>query len=275
EGVYLLCDQIQTGKGRVEISESTASVDTGYLIEMNMRIAYDPDSYVRIYHENTFYEMLSPELAQGDAGPFQEFIREYLEECTAAIKEGSWEEVSALIDVDSFVDTYIVQELTGNVDVGRYSFYLYKEAGGKLFAGPLWDFDLSGGNVSFDMGDYESCPPDRMLYASVYNVWYATLFTREEFVSLVRERLVSEEVRLKEAIARLDPDRADGYFGTCKGALERNFLRWPYDEIKPESDGYEWKYENQEVASILSIEGQYRYLYDWLMRRYDYLLSQI
>lgn len=271
-GLYLLCDQIQTGKGRVDIDDSIEELDTGYLIEMNMRIGENPYAYVRIYLDGVFYEMKSPEFDEmADAIDYQLYVFYYMQDCVNALKSGSWDEVTNLLDVDSFVDTYIIQELMGNIDVGRYSFYLYKEKSGKLFAGPVWDFDLSGGNAGSDMGNPENCPPDQKLYAKEKNYWYSLFMNRAEFISLVHDRLREQESLLRQTLSLVDPTNVNGYYGMYREDLERNYEKWTYDSLFPA----EWQYENREVANIKTIEGQFDYLYRWLTKRLDYMLNVI
>ena len=52
------------------------------------------------------------------------------------------------IDIDSFINYYLIQELFMNVDVDYSSVFMYKHGDEKLKFGPIWDFDLSSGNVS-------------------------------------------------------------------------------------------------------------------------------
>ena len=54
------------------------------------------------------------------------------------------------IDVASFIDFFLVQEVANNVDAYRLSSYMHKKKDGKLVAGPVWDFNLAYGNVSLD-----------------------------------------------------------------------------------------------------------------------------
>ena len=59
------------------------------------------------------------------------------------------------IDIESFVDFLLVNELSRNVDGYRISTYLYKQRdseGGKIVAGPLWDFNLAFGNANYCSG---------------------------------------------------------------------------------------------------------------------------
>ena len=64
-----------------------------------------------------------------------------------SVLEGDREEIEELIDIDSVVDAYIVEEVFKNLDAGWSSFYMYRDIGGKLFFGPVWDFDLTSGNA--------------------------------------------------------------------------------------------------------------------------------
>jgi spore coat protein CotH len=54
-----------------------------------------------------------------------------------------------LIDLDNWIDYFIIQEFVKNVDVGWSSVYMYKEPQGKLKFGPVWDFDLAYGNADY------------------------------------------------------------------------------------------------------------------------------
>ncbi len=61
----------------------------------------------------------------------------------------------AWIDVPSWIDYWVVNEFSNNVDGIWRSAYFYKQpmaVGGKLYAGPLWDFDLANGNAWFKNG---------------------------------------------------------------------------------------------------------------------------
>jgi len=58
----------------------------------------------------------------------------------------------SVIDVNSFIDFMIMQELGRTVDGYRSSSFLYKDKnskGGLLKAGPMWDFNLSYGNADY------------------------------------------------------------------------------------------------------------------------------
>ena len=61
------------------------------------------------------------------------------------------------IDVMSFIDFMIVNEVSKNVDGYRISTYFHKQKmseGGKYVAGPLWDFNLGWGNANYCQGGW-------------------------------------------------------------------------------------------------------------------------
>ena len=59
------------------------------------------------------------------------------------------------IDVNSFVDYFIVNEFFGNYDAGQHSTYMYKNSRGKFKMGPVWDFDDGLDNYKFQPMEVE------------------------------------------------------------------------------------------------------------------------
>ncbi len=62
----------------------------------------------------------------------------------------SWKD---LCDIDSMVSFWLINEIFGNHDAWYKSRYCYKDFGGKLTFGPVWDFDWGLGSVAVGMGD--------------------------------------------------------------------------------------------------------------------------
>lgn len=58
----------------------------------------------------------------------------------------------AIIDIPSFVDFIIINELASNVDAYQFSTFFHKDRNAKLRAGPVWDFNLTYGNDLFQFG---------------------------------------------------------------------------------------------------------------------------
>ena len=58
----------------------------------------------------------------------------------------------SIIDIPTFVDFMLLNELASNVDAYEFSTYFHKDKNGKLRAGPIWDFNLTMGNDLFMYG---------------------------------------------------------------------------------------------------------------------------
>lgn len=94
------------------------------------------------------------------------------------------------LDVDSFVDYWLVFELTLNQEPNNPgSCYMYKKPasdGGKLYAGPVWDFDYGTFNVNFtDGGIYQN---KSNCFQNLNALWYVGLFESAEFRNAVKTR---------------------------------------------------------------------------------------
>jgi hypothetical protein len=80
---------------------------------------------------------------------------------------------ASIIDVDSFVDYYILQEFSMNQDAGLLSTFQYKDIDGRLSLA-VWDF-----NNSFD--NYALSPIAIDEFILQHKTWYNRLFTDADF----------------------------------------------------------------------------------------------
>lgn len=200
---------------------------------------------------------LTPELADQIEKDFAEFERalysyDYNDE------EYGYE---AWIDVDSFIDYYIINELSGNVDAGNYSTYIYKTLGGK-YRLCVWDFN----NACDNYQESETSPYGFLLYDRPL---YFMLFKDPDFVEQViaryeqlRQTYLSEEYLLNYI------DETIAYLGD---AVARNFEVWGYtfqDEtllIPAERNIGSFEEAVDEMKEFLAQRG------DWMDRNIDTL----
>lgn len=132
------------------------------------------------------------------------------------------------IDLKSFIDNYIIQELTKNYDgnLHKSTFFSLKK-GGKLEFCHLWDFDLSLGNCSFFGGLPGGNGPEGF-YVRDYGFqgygwgWYYRLFQDPAFKKKVKDRWNE----LKHEFEKI-PDFIDEWADYIRPAAEKNFQRWP------------------------------------------------
>ena len=256
-GVYEVCDQIQVGAGRVNIDDSGSGVDIGYLVELDRNASED---VIEISNGNTF-EVKSDYKNQAQL----RFITDYLSQCFEAIERGNREEVEALVDINSAVDCYIVEEFMKNLDVGWGSFYFTKPDGDKLYFGPVWDFDLCAGNAEDDYYD-----PAFKSYRYTYvgnpyfdymqqHDWYIELRECDWFNELVTKRWEEVKPYAEETVEHIG-EIAYKY----QPSFEQNFVRWDIFDKKINR-------EPAEILHIHSFMGQVEYLRSWLTNRINWL----
>lgn len=217
-GVYLLCEQVEVNDHRVEISEDEKAVDTGYLVEMD---GWSDTVQVRVpdhLKSDRKYTIKSPD-SDVITAEQKSFIEKYLKDCMASIQGSDYELVKSLLDVESFAEAYIIYELFKNPDTDYSSVYFYKDAGGKLIAGPMWDFDMSIGNVNHKgNGVFKST---ETLWTKEKCPWYNALLKHEEFKELVREKLLYYRATIEQTL-----ERKYEYIYAHREAYEKNFERW-------------------------------------------------
>lgn len=277
-GVYLLCDQMQTGEGRVDVDEDmTGDPDMGYLIELDCRAGNSGienyDYFVLDHSKQYALKTPDPDDPGYDPDIYLEFIKTYMNDCLNALSAQDWEKICQLMDVDSFADVYIIQELFANHDCASFSFYFYKEKGGKLYCGPVWDFDISAGNGYYAAGNENENRPDSdiveygTMIAAKNNTWFRRLLRNEEFRSIVKEKLQNYEDTIKSVIALSDPDNNNGYFLQYENEFIRNFEKWNI------LGKYVWPLP-KEVYELPSIYENFVYLRDWLTERHKLLRAE-
>ena len=259
QGVYLVCEQVEVGDGRVEIADDLDSVDTGYLLEMDNRAPDEGEEGIDYFYADGIeipIAIKDPDTEDEEFTPEHvAFIRSYVSDAYAACLSGDYARVQEYLYVASFASSYLVHELFHAVDIGNSSFYLNKDAGGKLVCGPVWDFDVSAGNC-----DYVDAVRDpETLYAASGNCWYHALLQYEEFRALVADLLSEYEAEISAQIASVT---AQAF--AAADAMERNFQKWPVLGVGvwPNPD---------EIAAIGTWRGHVEYVVDWLDRSLQYL----
>lgn len=266
QGNYLLTDQIEVSSNRVNIEEGSTSLDTGYLVEFDFRVL---DPYYDASNDNYFilygipFVIKSPSIDDSNYSENQYyFIEDYFKTVYNTLKNrGNY---SHLIDEASFIDWFIVEELFKNVDSGYSSVYYYKDKGGLLKMGPIWDFDLSTGNQGH--ADAYSRGPEGWYTSQQYkNIFFYYLMQYSGFKANLKARWNElYESQIKTLLDKIYP----AVDSIAKSRLQ-NFLIW--DVIGKNQD---W-YTAPEIYDIKTYEGQVYFLYNYLKIRMEWLNNEI
>lgn len=177
-GVYNIVQKVEKSKSRVDIG------DDGYLLEIDTPDHLKPDD-IHFNSKEFLIQIKEPKIEKESEA--YNYIKEYIIEFENVLFSDNFSDPELgyrkYIDIESFVDWYLINEIAKNVDAKSYSsIYLHKSAGEKLKMGPLWDFDLGFGNVNYSDAEF----PERFWIKE--NAWFNRLFEDPEFVALVKTR---------------------------------------------------------------------------------------
>ena len=242
DGLYQFCEQIRVAKDRVNVFDWEGySEDSGYtaedlswldpsLVDVNggwlFEFSAEMDEVSRFTVRSGNLEMKtmvnSPEYLNTNRAMFdsaRDFLRNYFDACTSASRRSAeGRRYSAYCDVDSMVGYFLVQELFGNQDAGAKSRYAYKDIGGKLVWGPVWDFDHAAGTSNMQRPS-----PERWHAAqgSMYCEWLSDY----RFARRARTRYL----QIRDAYAELAASGGtiDQYAVFLRESAEANDARWP------------------------------------------------
>lgn len=172
-------------------------------------------------------------------------IKSYLEGFETVINSTSYEtsdaqfeDMKKFIDVDSFVDFYITSEYFMTKDIGFSSTRFYIK-NGKLYAGPLWDLDLSSGNID----DHENAEDFRSKNSFK---WFEVLMKNKNFYNKVVARYKELLPKIKSLYA--DNGEVDTLVSEIAKSVKTNYenaynyKRATTDDERNVGWGYSWLY---------------------------------
>ena len=258
QGVYLMCDQIDSGPGRVNIRESTATVDTGYLIEYDARVVSEGEEdkdYFRTTVGGYTHGIRTPDPDDGIPPENVAFIKDYMSRTYAAIHAHDWTETTKFIEPETFVDYFMHAEVFQAIDIAEHSVYMHKDAGARVRMGPVWDHDISAGNAV-----HKIYAPTGYLWAEEKNPVFHSLMETPEFFRMYAEKYLAQYEAMKEYVRTT----IDSLYTENLEDLERNHTVWPFWDI---NHGF----ETPEIDAIKTYKGQVDYLRDWLVTRLGWL----
>jgi subtilisin-like proprotein convertase family protein len=133
------------------------------------------------------------------------------------------------IDVLSFVDYFIISELSKNIDGYKLSTYIYKDNildGGKLKMGPVWDYDIAWHNANYGAADFEyGWQYDQLNTDTPIPNWWKKLMTDDYFKNMLycRWHTLRKNFFSDGSINA----KIDAYANTLQEAQQRNFQQFP------------------------------------------------
>lgn len=229
-GNYYLCEQIKIDGDRLDINDpydkddafSGNAADYGYLLENDDAIEDDNSSNLMstgsgdcwFYTANYIPFIFKDDLDQD--GNSSSVIRNYVQDFVRGVENelyaGSYDDAFKKMDLTSFVDYWLVQELMMNSETSQPKSCYMNINGGIISAGPLWDFDWNTLPVSGYSEKSYSYTKSMLEKASLYHrrsgypttqyktsswltstvdesyLWYPMLVKNAEFKALAAQR---------------------------------------------------------------------------------------
>ncbi|KAA3612328.1 MAG: T9SS C-terminal target domain-containing protein [Calditrichaeota bacterium] len=266
QGIYVFAEKIKRDKNRVDIAKlkpedtSGKSLTGGYIFKVDYYKSSGSDSWISPYsplgHPEQKVRFVYHYPKPDDMTLEQ---KSYIQSFVSAAETALYSDVFAdslygyrnFIDVASFIDYFIISELSRNPDAYRKSRYFYKEKdsdGGLLHAGPVWDFDWAWKNI--DTGIFSATDGSGWVYQYIGKnrkinspAWYVRLMQDSTFT----EQLANRYFELRASLlnwAHLNSsiDSVKSYVQIAKG---RHFVKWPIvaenaaPEVEPPSKSYD------------------------------------
>lgn len=270
QGVYVMIEKITAGSNGARLPLTVSAKNntfSGYLLQFNgdrpSANGQQTDQFTH-YAKRTPYQLdivypgrsnMTPEIQQGISQDFSDFEKALYSYDYDNKQYG----YAAMIDTLSFIDYFLINELTCNYDAGWLSTYIYKDTSGK-FHMCLWDMNSACDN-------YQESPTGAHSFQMQYCLWYVMMMKDEDFVNALidrywqlRESFFSEEY-LCDYI-----DRTAAYLGD---AVDRNYAVWGYS-FQPEHDMLV-----PEDRNPRSFEESLEQMKDFLQKRLEWMDQNI
>lgn len=165
---------------------------------------------------------------------------------------------SDILDLDSWIRRYLIDEISGNIDSDLTSSYFYF-SDGKFFAGPIWDYDMAFGNHYRNQEAWSFIAKNAFKRSTRPSPYYSHLYANESFYQRMVEIYRTEFVPILQKMIHED---IDDQIDFIRSASQMNSIRW-----KPMYDN--WK----EVMAGLEVVQDSAALKSYFIRRIQFLDS--
>ena len=234
-GLYLLCEKNEIHPERMDISRKGSFLIS---METESRLQAQKIPYVTL---GTPQALRIRYASMSDEQLHQIWLR--LSRALSAadgVDPTSGKHWQELIDLDSWVKKYLIEEIFANMDGNRLSQFFYMDGGdpsGKIIAGPVWDYDFALGGEAYWMCNF----PSYMIMGKTYREdeiilpMFYELNAKPEFQKRLAE--IYEETYLPE-LEKITQTELDAYFAKIERASLANAARWdiPADGVYRDAD---------------------------------------
>ena len=221
-GLYQLIEPVQAGSDRVDIDIEGNDGMKDFLLEREKARREDGVSYINA--GGIRFAINEPEEPTAEQ---VDYINTVMNDIVNKVKNGTQEEISSVLDIDSFAKFYLLNEYVKTSDFDYSScFFYYKD--GKLYAGPPWDYDHSMGSGG-DIAAYENVNSTEGVYAGLAH-FYQYLCQYEWFMDEVKTIFAQNHEYIENISA--EGGLIDSLAEEYSAEIERNFTETPWKVTK-------------------------------------------
>ncbi|NPV11404.1 MAG: spore coat protein CotH [Ignavibacteria bacterium] len=290
KGVYVLLEKIKRDANRVNIKKlnpadtSGDALTGGYIIKIDKLDGENNDGWYSNFRPfpqlsaRIFYQYHYPkpsEIVEAQKNYIKAWIYAFESAMFGPYYADSILGYQKYIDVNSFVDYILLNELVKNIDAYRLSTFFYKDRDSrnpKLFAGPVWDFNLAFGNCDYYqafnssgwyleyVSEYSNIPSWENYFIPF---WWKKIFNDQNFRTKFRQRWI--ELRNSVWTNEKINSTIDSLVQLLEESRQRNFQKWPV------IGQYVWP--NYYVGQ--TYEEEINYLKNWLTSRLAWMDYQL
>lgn len=246
QGIYYLCAALEAGDERIDIKEVNTDITGGYIIERELpdrfKLETEKNPSCFITKGDEHFVIKFPKYATDEQ---IKYLSDYMNKAESVIMSGDdtdkvEDNYKEYIDEESFLLTYLTEEIIKNYDGGVSSAFFYKDSDSvdnKLYCAPGWDYDMSMGSYQNWM-QYDDPEVLTLLYPHEdASKWYSQLYKREGFYEKVRVKYRESRDAIEDILCGEDTDILRG---RLRYAYELEYIRWKdmYDNrgVIPGSD---------------------------------------
>ena len=279
EGIYLFGEKVKRDKNRIDIKNLTPDEITdidltgGYIFKVDYATSYDswasdyspidhPDYETRFVYYDPKPENIVPEQ--------KTYIKETVDAFQASLQESNFGQTyESYIDATSFIDYFLVSEVSRNNDGYKKSRYFHKnraDIDDLIYAGPVWDFDWAWKNISSSQETGNTVGAGWAYkvndYQRTYSPgWYVRLLEDQDFANKVNCRYTA----LRQTSLSLDSIYAfmDSIYNIVIEPQVHHYKRWDILGTRtgaPELD-----------APSQTYDEEFNRLKDWIATRITWL----
>lgn len=276
-GLYVLMEKIKRDKNRVDIAKlephevAGSDLTGGYILSIDR-----PEDYYWISpykgmngYGNILINIIYP---KPSSMPIQQkqYIQNYVTQFENAMNSTSFTNqytgYRAYANIESFVDYFIMNEISRNVDAYRLSTFFYKDKDKRMVMGPLWDYNLAFGNADYYQGyNTQGWVIQGVGYNDGYQIpfWWEKIRTDSYFNNKLKDRWI--ELRAGPFSKDSIMTYVDSIGNLLSEAQVRNFQRFQV------LGQYVWP--NYFVGN--TYQQEIDFMKNWISKRIDWMDQQI